>query len=275
MVVPSAAPSVLWSMSSPPTVTSDARLDAMVRAIADGVRPHRIILFGSRARGDHRADSDYDLVVELEFEWTWDEHSEMLGRVRDALRPAEDGASVDVLLRRPGEIEGRRDDPGYMDWDMARDGIILYPANADSAVLRPIPPSPGQVRERKPFESVKDWLGRIDQDLRTIELNLNAGESAAWGAAGFHAQQAAEKFLKILLVERGVHPPKIHELDELIARVRDAGYDFPAFAAECKALNEYAVAIRYPERLPIPNEEGGRAVIAAAQRIIDAVKARM
>ena len=37
------------------------------------------------------------------------------GCVIDALRPAEDGVSVDVLLRRPGEIEHRREDPGYMD----------------------------------------------------------------------------------------------------------------------------------------------------------------
>ena len=36
----------------------------------DGVQPSRVILFGSRARGDSRPDSDYDLVVELAFERT-------------------------------------------------------------------------------------------------------------------------------------------------------------------------------------------------------------
>jgi predicted nucleotidyltransferase len=98
----------------------------MVQAIADGVRPTRIILFGSRARGDARPDSDYDLVVELEFEWNSEQHGTAYGRVMDSLRSVRGEASVDVLLRRPGDIERRRDDPGYMDWDVAREGVILY-----------------------------------------------------------------------------------------------------------------------------------------------------
>jgi HEPN domain-containing protein/predicted nucleotidyltransferase len=272
MVVHSAEPSVSLGVTGSGVLERDARLAAMVQAIADGVRPSRIILFGSRARGDARPDSDYDLVVELDFEWNSEQHSSTHGRVVDALRPAREKASVDVLLRRPGDIERRRDDPGYMDWDIARDGIILYPDGADSEALRPRANGSTQVRERAPLDSLRDWVERIEQDLRIIEQNLVAGESAAWDAAGFHAQQAAEKYLKILLVQRGAHPPKTHEIDELIALVREAGYEFPLFAAESKALNDYAVAVRYPERLPIPDEAEGRSVIACAYRIIDAAK---
>lgn len=35
----------------------------VVRLLVNGFHPLRIILFGSRARGDARTDSDYDLVV--------------------------------------------------------------------------------------------------------------------------------------------------------------------------------------------------------------------
>ena len=59
----------------------------------------------------------------------------------------------------------------------------------------------------------------------------------------------------------------------LMAQVRAAGYALPAFGEECELLQPYAVSIRYPEQAPIPNEEGGRAVIAAARRVIDAAKA--
>jgi HEPN domain-containing protein/predicted nucleotidyltransferase len=245
----------------------------MVQAIVEGVQPKRVILFGSRARGGARPDSDYDLVVELNSDWS--DHTETLARVTRALSPAKDGALVDVLIRRPGEIEKRCDDPGYMDWDVARHGIVLYPAGSDSESLRPLPPPPDRVRERRPYESIKEWLDRIGQDLWVIEASLNAGESAAWGATGFHAQQAAEKYLKILLVQAGMHPPKIHELDELIGIVRSAGYDFPSFREECELLNDFTVAARYPEQLPIPDEAGGRAVIAAARQIIKAAKAFM
>ncbi len=256
---------------TPESATVDERLQAMVRAIVDGVQPSRVILFGSRARGEASPDSDYDLVVELAFDRS--EYWETYHRVSATLGPVKDGVSVDVLIRQPGELEAKRDDPGYMDWAIAREGVVVYPPDASSEALRPQPRERGRVRERQPFESIGGWLERIDQDLRMVELNLNAGESAAWGAAGFHAQQAAEKYLKILLVQRGIHPPKLHEIDELIGLVRDCGYDFPLFTEESKLLNPYAVTIRYPERAPIPNEAGGRAVIAAARRIVEAAKA--
>jgi HEPN domain-containing protein/predicted nucleotidyltransferase len=247
----------------------DERLFAMVRAIVAGVQPSRVILFGSRARGDARPDSDYDLVVEMEFDWK--DYWKARRRVLKAVEPEQNGFRVDVLVRRPGEIESKRDDPGFMDWEIARDGILLYPPGASSQSLRPTQPR-DRVRERRPYESIKSWLERIDQDLRVIELNLNAGESAAWGAAGFHAQQAAEKYLKILLVQAGIHPPKIHTMQVLVADVRAAGYALPVFDEECELLEPYAVSIRYPEQAPIPNEADGRAMIAAARRIIDAAK---
>ena len=41
----------------------DAKLSEAVTLLADGLNPRAIILFGSRARGTNRPDSDYDLLV--------------------------------------------------------------------------------------------------------------------------------------------------------------------------------------------------------------------
>jgi uncharacterized protein len=45
------------------TATDDPILDEIVRRIVEVADPDRIILFGSRARGDARPDSDYDILV--------------------------------------------------------------------------------------------------------------------------------------------------------------------------------------------------------------------
>lgn len=43
--------------------TEEALLDEIVRRLVETLQPERIYLFGSRARGDARVDSDYDLLV--------------------------------------------------------------------------------------------------------------------------------------------------------------------------------------------------------------------
>jgi predicted nucleotidyltransferase len=44
----------------------DPVLREIVRRLADALRPERIYVFGSRARGEAGPDSDYDLVVLVE-----------------------------------------------------------------------------------------------------------------------------------------------------------------------------------------------------------------
>lgn len=119
----------------------------------DGVQPSRVILFGSRARGDSRPDSDYDLVVELAFERT--EYDETYGRVSTALSGAKNGAATDLLIRAPGEIERKRDDPGYMDWEIARDGIILYPFVIRNRPLCRTKPRPARPSRRRNGSSTR------------------------------------------------------------------------------------------------------------------------
>ena len=45
------------------TGTSPEVLDEIVRRIVEAVDPDKIILFGSRARGDAHPDSDYDILI--------------------------------------------------------------------------------------------------------------------------------------------------------------------------------------------------------------------
>lgn len=75
-------------------VESQQIIEAATRTLAELAEdPVKIVLFGSRARGDAGPDSDYDfLVVERELK---DRRAEML-RLRRALRPL--GVPCDVLV---------------------------------------------------------------------------------------------------------------------------------------------------------------------------------
>ena len=45
------------------TSSNDSVVRDIVRRIVDTAQPERVILFGSRARGDARPNSDYDVLV--------------------------------------------------------------------------------------------------------------------------------------------------------------------------------------------------------------------
>src|SRR5204863_6693690 len=53
------------SVTQVTTSEASAKIDEMVRRIADRFQPERIILFGSQARGTARPDSDVDLLIVL------------------------------------------------------------------------------------------------------------------------------------------------------------------------------------------------------------------
>jgi HEPN domain-containing protein/predicted nucleotidyltransferase len=246
----------------------DPVLDQMVGAIVEQVRPRRVVLFGSRARGEARADSDYDLMVEFNTDLGY---NEAVSVVRDAVRGLE--GSVDVLVRKPGELEAQQDDPGRLDWDIAREGIVLYSAansvaDQDSISKR----RTDRVREQGEVPpSVRDWLERAEVDLQMIDKAL-VGGSVPWAGVCFHVQQAAEKYLKVLLIQRMIHPKHTHNIVELVAAVKRAGYEFPDFAEEGKLLEPFSVEIRYPGTMPLPDEATGRATVEAGRRILDAAR---
>jgi uncharacterized protein len=95
----------------------DPRLADAVRRLVQELHPDAIILFGSRARGTNRAESDYDLLVVSERVLDYDEvYRPVSGR----------GLRCDIV---PCTVDAWREahlDAGGVLRDALDDGIVLF-----------------------------------------------------------------------------------------------------------------------------------------------------
>ncbi|MBI2941204.1 MAG: nucleotidyltransferase domain-containing protein [Chloroflexi bacterium] len=101
-------------------VTTDV-IPTMVDRIVRQFHPVRVILFGSRARGDARPDSDVDLLVVLPH--GADKHRATVA-ILDAL--ADLPVFKDVVVTTPDEIAQRGDLVGTVLRPALREGKVLY-----------------------------------------------------------------------------------------------------------------------------------------------------
>ncbi len=99
----------------------DATLQEMVRRIILIGNPQKIILFGSRARGDAQPDSDYDLLL---IEPSDQPRHRRAARYRRALRGL--AQTKDILVWTPEEVAEWRDVPNAFITTAINEGIVLY-----------------------------------------------------------------------------------------------------------------------------------------------------
>jgi predicted nucleotidyltransferase len=103
-----------------PSLNDDLVQD-IVRRIVTTAHPEKVILFGSRARGDSRPDSDLDVLVIQE--------SDAPGCQRDAalyLALAGLNAPVDVITYTPEEVREWSAVPQAFVTTAVREGKVVY-----------------------------------------------------------------------------------------------------------------------------------------------------
>ena len=245
------------------TTKADPKAVAVARAVYEAVRPESVILFGSRARGDYRPDSDIDLLI----------ISDVLSR--DVRMKAQDAAmeaaqhiygdyfGADLVWMPREKYMECRVGINHLAAQAARDGVDMN----------------GEKEEYEPdSESAFDWADIrqrvINTDRELITLDALIAATAPQEAIGFHAQQALENILKGWISAFGAEYGNTHDLGNLIGIIRSDSHEYDTLAGEELAwLTEYAVEYRY---------EGARLVMDepmelyfALDRIVSAIEERI
>lgn len=110
------------------------------------------------------------------------------------------------------------------------------------------------------------WFRKAESDLLVIETCI-AAKVETYDACCFHAQQAAEKYLKAYLVSRNISFPKTHDLQLLVKLIITVNPTFNEILPIAIGLIDYGVTPRYPDLLHEPELADAKKALLDANAI--------
>ena len=229
----------------------DAGIQEMVEIIVEGWNPQQIILFGSRARGDHDEHSDVDLLIVLD---EAEERAELSRRISAKIGGA--GIAKDIIISTAADIVRQATVIGTVERAALLDGRTLYVRGRGDPVM----------------EQFAQLMYRAGEDIRMAEAGL-ALNPPILPAACYHAQQAIEKALKSALMVDRIDYPFVHDLERLLPLVPIA-WGTEGIIDDPKELSTWA---SYPRYLMIkePSLEYAEQAVTDARTIHENVTAEM
>jgi HEPN domain-containing protein len=112
-----------------------------------------------------------------------------------------------------------------------------------------------------------EWLLHAESDLTYARLG-QAEPAILRNQVAFHAQQAAEKAFKAVLVHAAFEFPKTHDLQALLLLLRNSGISVGQEIEQAVTLTRFAVEARYPGEIePITPDEVAQAIELAERAL--------
>lgn len=227
---------------------ASAVIDGIVAKLRAEYAPVGIVLFGSRAEGRARPDSDIDLLIIMDLPAP----KHPIDRIREVQRlllDARDGMALDVVVSTPQEFERRLAIGDHFYQDIVRRGVPVYPK---SLKLRNKHMNP----DNSPY--VREWIVNSDRDYERARRMLDYDDAEG---AGYYIQQSLEKLLKAYLIARGWRLRRTHNLVEMLAEAAIHDAALGDYHATCVDAATYYYWDRYPQQDPPPDEVAQRADI--------------
>jgi HEPN domain-containing protein len=118
-------------------------------------------------------------------------------------------------------------------------------------------------------EVLSEWIAKAEGDFATASRELVVPDDPNYDAVCFHAQQCIEKYIKTLLIAKGVTPPKLHDLVELHRLIVPECPEWQWPLEDLRLLSRSAVLFRYP------GETAGQEEAQAAFDICTRIRPRL
>ena len=221
------------------TAKYDARALAVGQAVLRETGAQDVILFGSRARGDYREDSDIDLLL---IHLCPKDH-ELRAKVKDNATAAAAAlygspVGVDLIWFSPEEFDRMRRSHNHVTAIAAEEGIAM-----DGQAAREEHQNDGEDYSSE-LNITEQRCYHARAHLRVLRRTIEDGEIALM--VGQQAHQVMEHAMKGLISASGRRYPRHHELLDLESQMRraDPGFTYP-LGSPLKALNDYAGGLRY------------------------------
>ena len=225
--------------ASPAAAGYDANALAVGQAVLRATGAQEVILFGSRARGDYRPDSDIDLLLV--------HANRQDDEVRDnAWHTAKsriialygDGMPLDLVWFAPAEFDRKRRSINNVAAIASQEGITMDGQSAGDKYPNDANDYSGEI------DVTKQHCYRTCAHFRTLLTLIECREIRLM--IGQQAHQSIEYALKALISAAGRRYPHHRELVDLenIAHRADRGFTAP-LESPLKALNDYDGRLRY------------------------------
>jgi len=98
-------------------------IETLIKHILYWLNYEKIILFGSRARGDYSKRSDYDILVIMIDDITIKEKMELSSLLRKKL--AKKGIDADIIIKSKEELDYYKDKIGTVVRSALKEGVAL------------------------------------------------------------------------------------------------------------------------------------------------------
>ena len=246
--------------------------------------PNTVILFGSRATGDHRPESDMDVMLVCRTRIVAAERDVSLALKR-YFRENPPVLNVQLLAISQERFNYCRRAPNHVAGQAWRLGVVMCPENLSD--------DPG------PHDGYPDSWPDVKQRILAAQRNLRSmailaqHEPQDQASYGFHGQQAIENGLKAWISAAGLEYRSVHDLQELAETLlsnpaestgpaADALRELMEYTSYAESgaparsinwLNKYAVTYRYGDveyrMTPADQEQFVALVTRAAQAFVE------